>query len=251
MVGLDDFKSLVHHRRGVDGDLGAHAPVGVLQRLRGRHRGEEVPFLAPERPSGGREDDPPDRFGVPAPQALKHGVVLRIHGQDDGPGFRAGLAEHVSGEHERFLVGEADDLARQRGRQRPGQARRAHLRRKHGVRFGQGRQTGIAFAAHQDLGGVARGQQLAQARCRSLVQHGQIRGTELLRLLGQGLDVARAGKAQHHAFTPPRTDGRQCVAADGTGGAQKDKLAHAAPPRLGRRFRNIPNRRAVQPGPQI
>ena len=222
----------------------------MIQGLRAGHVAQLLAAASAERAAGGRQQQAVHLLPASG-QALEDGVVLGVHRQDAGMGTGADLTQHVTGQHQRFLVGQADDLARQRGRQRPGQARRAHLRRKHGVRFGQGRQTGIAFAAHQDLGGVARGQQLAQARCRSLVQHGQIRGTELLRLLGQGLDVARAGKAQHHAFTPPRTDGRQCVAADGTGGTQKDKLAHAAPPRLGRRFRNIPNRRAVQPVPQI
>ena len=32
--GLDDLKALVHQRRGVDGDLRAHRPVGVTQRVR-------------------------------------------------------------------------------------------------------------------------------------------------------------------------------------------------------------------------
>jgi hypothetical protein len=30
MMGFDDFQPLVHHRRGVDGDLGTHRPVGML-----------------------------------------------------------------------------------------------------------------------------------------------------------------------------------------------------------------------------
>ena len=33
LVGLDDLEALVHERRGVDGDLGAHAPGGVGQGL--------------------------------------------------------------------------------------------------------------------------------------------------------------------------------------------------------------------------
>ena len=51
VMGFDDLQPFVHHRRRVDGDFRAHAPVGVLERLRGRHRGEEVPLLATERAS--------------------------------------------------------------------------------------------------------------------------------------------------------------------------------------------------------
>ena len=34
--GLDDLKALVHQRRGIDGDLRAHRPVGVTERVGAR-----------------------------------------------------------------------------------------------------------------------------------------------------------------------------------------------------------------------
>jgi hypothetical protein len=39
---LDDLQPLVHQRSGVDGDLGAHLPRRVSQRVLHGHRGELV-----------------------------------------------------------------------------------------------------------------------------------------------------------------------------------------------------------------
>ena len=49
VVGLDDLEALVHQRRRVDGDLGAHRPSGVLERLIDRHMGELPAREAAER----------------------------------------------------------------------------------------------------------------------------------------------------------------------------------------------------------
>ena len=40
VVGLDDLQALVHQGRGVDRDLGAHRPIGMLERLLRRGRGQ-------------------------------------------------------------------------------------------------------------------------------------------------------------------------------------------------------------------
>ena len=38
--GLDDFKALVHERRGIDGDFTTHVPCRMLQRLFRRDGGK-------------------------------------------------------------------------------------------------------------------------------------------------------------------------------------------------------------------
>ena len=86
---LDDLQALVHERRGIDGDLGAHRPGRVRQGVRGRGRRQPL-----GRPSRGT--DRPMRSGAAARpiairspgQALPERRVLRVDGPD--PGQRAG-----------------------------------------------------------------------------------------------------------------------------------------------------------------
>ena len=78
-VRLDHFQALVHQRGRVDGDLGAHAPGGVLERLGRRHVGSDS--------SGRSRNAPPDAVRAVADalgvrllalQALPDGAVLAV-----------------------------------------------------------------------------------------------------------------------------------------------------------------------------
>ena len=55
MMRLDQFESLVHHRRRIDADLGAHRPVGMGDRLSGRHRCHSIASLVAERAAAGSQ----------------------------------------------------------------------------------------------------------------------------------------------------------------------------------------------------
>ena len=79
---LDQFKTLVHQGRRVDGDLCPHIPVGMLERIRlglgaqllGRHTKEGT--------AGGSQQDLFQRFGaVGILQTLEDGAVFAVHGQ--------------------------------------------------------------------------------------------------------------------------------------------------------------------------
>ena len=52
---LDHLEALIHHRSGIDRDLGTHRPVRMLQRLRFRHMRQLLERLAPERTTRGGE----------------------------------------------------------------------------------------------------------------------------------------------------------------------------------------------------
>ena len=58
LVGLDHLEALVHERRRVDGDLGAHVPGGVAQRVGDGDLLELLAGEAPERTAAGGEDQP-------------------------------------------------------------------------------------------------------------------------------------------------------------------------------------------------
>ena len=52
-LGLYDLEALVHHRSGVDGDLGTHVPGGVPQSVGFRHVGNLLHRLQTERTATG------------------------------------------------------------------------------------------------------------------------------------------------------------------------------------------------------
>ncbi len=111
VVSLDHFERLVHHRGGVDRDPRPHRPRGVLEGVLGRDAGELVRVGVPERPSRRREEDAPHVLAPPGLQALEHGAVLAV----DGDEMTAALAERVAhqapSDDEALLVGQGDNPA--------------------------------------------------------------------------------------------------------------------------------------------
>ena len=69
---------------GIDGDLLAHAPVRMFQRLRQRRLLDVGGSPCPERPAGGGDDDAHQLFAVAGAQRLKQCVMLGIRRQDAG-----------------------------------------------------------------------------------------------------------------------------------------------------------------------
>ena len=82
-VRLDHLEALVHQRRGVDGDLAAHLPGRVLERLRRRRRARSSSMRgAQERAARGGEDDAPHVAAPMAVHRLVDGVVLAVDRED-------------------------------------------------------------------------------------------------------------------------------------------------------------------------
>ena len=158
MEGLGHFQPFVHQGGGINADFRAHPPVGVLQGLLHRNLAQFRRAFAAKGAARSGEHQVGDLLAAPG-QALKNGVVFRIHGQDDRAGAGADVAHQTTGQDQGFLVGQTDDLARQGRRQGSGQPGRAHLGRKHGGGFGQGRQLRIALAPYQNARPVSGGKQ--------------------------------------------------------------------------------------------
>ena len=116
--GFDDFKPLVHHRGGIDGDLLSHAPVRVFQRLRQCRLLDIGAGPCPERSTGGGDDDTNQLCSIARAQRLKQRVMLGISGQNAGPGFRRALHEEIACANKAFLVGKRNRRAAVHSRER-------------------------------------------------------------------------------------------------------------------------------------
>ena len=86
MMRLDHFQALVHQRRGIDGDLRAHRPVRMLQRLFGRGRPDRLQRPGAERAARGGQDHAPHVLAAAGAQRLEQRVVLGIDRQDGRAG---------------------------------------------------------------------------------------------------------------------------------------------------------------------
>ena len=80
-VRLDQLETLVRERGRVDGDLRAHAPRRMLERLAGDDRLELVAAAPAERPAGRGEDERVDGLRVAALEALVERRVLAVDRQ--------------------------------------------------------------------------------------------------------------------------------------------------------------------------
>ena len=109
--GFDDLQRLVEHGRRIDGDLPAHVPVRMLERLLlGRH--EDILLLPrAERTAAGRENQTLGPVGPRALQALENGAVLAVHRQQRMPCFLRRLRHQLAAGDERLLVGQQHALA--------------------------------------------------------------------------------------------------------------------------------------------
>ena len=78
---LEPLQTLVHEGGGIDGDLGAHRPVGVLESVLYGNAGELFCRHAEERTAGAREPDGVDLVRTLALEALEDGIVLGVDGE--------------------------------------------------------------------------------------------------------------------------------------------------------------------------
>src|SRR5262249_19286691 len=109
--GFYHLEALVHQRSRVDGDLGAHAPIGMLQRVVPFYIDQEIGFLAEKGPAGSGENDLFDAVSGLADQALKDGAMLGIHRDDGGLLLERLFHDDVPRNDERLLVGEGNGLS--------------------------------------------------------------------------------------------------------------------------------------------
>ena len=133
---LDQLEALVHERGRVDGDLRAHAPGRVRERLDGAHVGEVGAAPAAERPARGGEHERVHGVRRPPVEELKRGRVLGVdREQAPSPAPPGGHREVAAGD-EALLVREREVDAALEGPEGRRQAGEADDRVEDDVRLG-------------------------------------------------------------------------------------------------------------------
>src|SRR5437879_5654019 len=107
VVRLDDLEALVHQGRRVDGDLWAHRPTGMVQRLLHGHVVEVELRTRPEGASARGDDETAHVRALLAPQALPDRAVLGVDGAD---AFFAGQFHDERTGHDQHLFGPERNL---------------------------------------------------------------------------------------------------------------------------------------------
>ena len=121
MMRLNHLEALVHHARAIDGDLRAHLPCGVTQRLSARRTLDIALLPCAERPARRGQYQP--RYGIAALRlkTLEDRRMLAVHRHDGLMKRRRLSHDQRAAGHQRFLVGQ---------QQPPGHVQRRHRRRK-------------------------------------------------------------------------------------------------------------------------
>ena len=88
-VRLDHLEAFVHQRGRIDGDLAAHPPRRMAQRVLRRDAFERRGRHLAKRPARRRQDDASHLLAPPAVQTLMDGVVLAVDRQNATPRARA------------------------------------------------------------------------------------------------------------------------------------------------------------------
>ena len=103
-VRLNQLKTLVHHRGGVDRDFWTHFPVRVLERLDDADGPHALQRPVAKRPAGGRQQDTAQRRSLLILQDLKDGVVLAVNGDNSPPPPSVRTNDQLPRHHQGFLV---------------------------------------------------------------------------------------------------------------------------------------------------
>ena len=104
-LGFYILKALVHHGGRVDGDLGSHTPVGMIERVLHRDVFHLLEGKSSERSAGRGQDNFLDTLRFFPVQSLENCAVLAINGDDAGPGAFRFFKNQFPGYDERFLIG--------------------------------------------------------------------------------------------------------------------------------------------------
>ena len=223
---LDDLEALVHQRGRVDGDLGAHVPRRVGQRLLDARLGELLSRPSAERPSARRHDHPLQVLSALASQALRQG---RMFGVDGNQAIRLALDQvhdELTAHHERLLVGQGEHLPGLQGGQRGTEA--------HGADHGVQHHVGLRLAgehlrrswAGQDLDAPHRAQVAPQLPCGVLVRDGHEGRHELAHLPHEELVAGARAEPDHLEAVGVATHDVERLRADGAGRPQDGERPH-------------------------
>ena len=218
---LNEFQTLIHEGGGVNGDLGPHVPVGVLEGIRLGLGAQFLGFHAEERPAGRREQDLGQAGGaLLVLQALEDGRVLAVHGQQLHAVLCHRPGDQMAAGDKALLVGQGQIVAALNGSQAGTQARNAHHTVQHHVRAVQRGQLPQALRAGEQFGRTRPAGQRRVQPCGGVrVGHADVFRVEFLDLLQDLFHMAVGRQAEH--LIPLCPDHIQALGADGAGGAQQ------------------------------
>jgi hypothetical protein len=236
VVRLDGLEALVHERGGVDGDLRAHGPPRVSERLRGSDVAQVGGSPAAERTTRRGQPDARKALRRLTEKALEYRGVFAVDGDQaraatrDRRGSPRKRHEQFAAHDERLLVRERETLARSQGGLARAQSRGPDERVQDDVGVGvcrerrdRGRSRGAGGAGGQVVGGRARGS----------VGDRQRPHAQSARLLGEKR-AAAVGRERDHTHALGESRGHlECLSADRPGGSQDrepQRGAHAPPP---------------------
>ena len=228
---LDHLEPLVHQGGGVDGDLGAHPPRRVGERVGGGDVRERRRRRRAERAARGGQDEPPHVAALAGAQRLVEGVVLGVDRQDRAAVARRRRHHQLAGHHQRLLVGQQHLAAGADGVPRRHQPEGADEGADHRVGLGVGRDRDAARLAREhrrarEVGGQSAGVVLGGDRD----QARPVRAD----LLGEHREVAAGGERDHGEALGEARRHVERGGADRPGGTENGQPLHVTPRAAGR-----------------
>ena len=194
-LSLCHLETLVHQRRRINGNLGAHIPGRMLQRIGSGNLLQLLVGKVAERTARAGKEELLYLVITLAHQTLEDGAVLAIHRKDRHMVFLGKIADQLTSHHQGLLVGKTDLLASLDGMDGWLQTGKTYHGCKHHInrlclhdiaeRLGTGIDLDIRFITEQIL-------QLVIMR---LIGNHYSSRMELMRLLGKLLHPVIGGKA--------------------------------------------------------
>ncbi len=156
-VCLDRFQPLVHHGRGIDGNLAPHHPVRMSTGLFGGDACQRGRIHIAEGPTRCGEQDAPDPrlpqiSCVAGRKRLEDGIVFAVNRQQQRTGSAHGSHEHVAGHDKCFLVREQDAFSGSRSGERRFESGSANDGRHYVIHSGVGSDVNQCLRAMSHLG---------------------------------------------------------------------------------------------------
>ena len=105
---LDDLQGLIHHRGGVDRDLGAHVPNGMGERIVDRDLFQLLKRGITKRAAAGSEHNAGDFFSAAGLQRLENRAMLAVDRKDHGAALGSQLGDELPAHHKRFFIRQGD-----------------------------------------------------------------------------------------------------------------------------------------------
>ena len=216
---LDKLKALIHQSSGINGDLGTHVPVGVLEGVGFGLSAQFFGLHAKERAAGRGEQNFLQRFGAGGIlQALENGAMLAVHGQQLDAVLFDGVGDKVATGDKALFVGKGQVMAALDRSQRSGQTGDADNSVQHDVGAIHGSQFTQTFGTLQQLGGIGlTSQRGGKFFVGSRVHHGHVPGVELMDLSQQFIHAGIGSQTEHGI--PVHAGNVQALGADGAGRA--------------------------------